>query len=253
MSILKRFSKEEIGQELKRFFETAPKTYLPAVSIDTVIFGFHENKLKVLLLSLEDTNHYMLPGGFIKKEEHIDVAALRILQERTGMKNIFLEQFYTSGSINRSSDPFIKEYLHKIAGGFPKDNWFDQRFISVCYYALIDDTKVSPVTEPFFGEPKWFDIKKIPTLLYDHHLIIKKALGRLQSDLDVKLVAFNLMNETFTMGELQQLYEAVYQKKLVRTNFQRKMLSLNILERLEKHYNGKSHKAPYLYKLTENN
>jgi hypothetical protein len=71
----------------------------------------------------------------------------------------------------------------------------------------------------------------------------------LQSDLDQKLVGFNLMGETFTMGELQKLYEAVYQKKLLRTNFQRKMLSLQVLERLDKQYNGKAHKAPYVYRF----
>lgn len=74
-------------------------------------------------------------------------------------------------------------------------------------------------------------------------------LSVLQSDLDEKLVGFNLMSETFTMGQLQKLYEAVYQKKFVRTNFQRKILSLNVLERLEKQYNGKSHKAPYFVQV----
>jgi hypothetical protein len=74
----------------------------------------------------------------------------------------------------------------------------------------------------------------------------------LQSDLDEKLVGSNLMGENFTMNELQKLYEAVYQKKFVRTNFQRKMLSLGVLERLEKQYSGKSHKAPYLYRFAEN-
>lgn len=81
---------------------------------------------------------------------------------------------------------------------------------------------------------------------------VKKGLKRLRADLDEKLVGFRLMNETFTMADLQKLYEAVFDKKLVRTNFQRKMLSLNVLERLEKHYTGKAHKAPYLYKFIKN-
>jgi hypothetical protein len=119
----------------------------------------------------------------------------------------------------------------------------------VCYYALIDDTKVKPSGEVIFGEFKWFDINRLPKLIFDHSLIIKKALATLQSDLDEKLVGSNLLSETFTMNELQRLYEAVYQEKLVRTNFQRKMLGLGVLERLEKQYNGKSHKAPYLYRF----
>ena len=222
---------------------------MPAISIDTVIFGFHDNKLKVLLLGFGDTGQYVLPGGHVKKEEDLDDAALRILKERTGMKNIYLEQFFTAGKHNRNNDATVMKTMEKLVGELPKNNWFQQRFVSVCYYALIDDTKVNPATEPFFSHFKWFDIKKIPRLLYDHNLIVKKALSRLQSDLDEKLVAFNMLNETFTMNELQTLYEAVYQTALVRTNFQRKMLSLNVLERLDKQYSGKSHKAPYLYRF----
>jgi len=222
---------------------------MPGVSVDTVIFGFHNDKLKVLMLRFGDTPYFVLPGGYIMKEENLDDAALRILQERTGLKDIYLEQFYTSGNTSRSKEAVGRELIQKMIGIIPHSNWFDQRFVSVCYYALIDDTKVNPVTEVFFTEVKWFDANKLPTVLYDHDVIIIKALKRLQADLDEKLVGFNLMSETFTMGELQKLYEAVHQKKIVRTNFQRKMLSLNVLERLEKQYSGKSHKAPYLYRF----
>ncbi|HRI22387.1 MAG TPA: NUDIX hydrolase, partial [Panacibacter sp.] len=162
-----------------------------------------------------------------------------------------LEQFYTSGNTSRAKEEVARELMQNMIGTIPNSNWFNQRFVSVCYYALIDDTKVNPVTETFFTEVKWFDVNKLPKVLYDHDMVIKKALKRLQADLDEKLVGSNLMGETFTMGQLQKLYEAVYQKKFVRTNFQRKILSLNILERLEKQYNGKSHKAPYLYRFAE--
>lgn len=249
MDKLKTYTEAEIKAGILQFFDDAVKTYMPAISIDTVIFGFHDNKLKVLLLGFGDTGQYVLPGGHVKKEEDLDDAALRILKERTGMKNIYLEQFFTAGKHNRNNDATVMKTMEKLVGELPKNNWFQQRFVSVCYYALIDDTKVNPATEPFFSHFKWFDIKKIPRLLYDHNLIVKKALSRLQSDLDEKLVAFNMLNETFTMNELQTLYEAVYQTALVRTNFQRKMLSLNVLERLDKQYSGKSHKAPYLYRF----
>jgi len=171
------------------------------------------------------------------------------LQERTGFENIYLEQFYTSGKKDRSNEKILKSLIEKVIGKGAEINWFRQRFVSVCYYALIDDTKVKPSSEVIFGEFKWCDINKIPELIFDHNLIIKKALATLRSDLDDKLVGSNLMSETFTMNELQRLYEAVYLQKLVRTNFQRKMLSLGVLERLEKQYNGKSHKAPYLYRF----
>ncbi len=253
MSYLKNISDKELKKGITQFMETAPDIYMPGVSVDTVIFGFNNDKLKVLLLRFGNTPYFVLPGGYISKEENLDDAAMRILRERTGLQNIYLEQFYTSGNANRSHGALTKEIVEKIIGTIPHSNWFEQRFISVCYYALVDDTKVNPQPEPFFRVFKWFAVTKLPRLSYVHDLIIKKALSRLQADLDEKLVGFNLMSETFTMAHLQKLYEAVHQKKFVRTNFQRKMLSLNALERLEKHYSGKSHKAPYLYKFLKAN
>jgi len=246
-----KLSNSELKHITRQFLKTAPDLYLPALSVDTVIFGFHNDKLKVLLSQVGDPPWFGLPGGFVRKDEDLDDAALRILQERTGFENIYLEQFYTSGKKDRSNEKIMRELIEKVFGKISLDNWFKQRFVSVCYYALIDDTKVTPSTEILFGKFKWFDIGRIPKLIFDHNLIIRRALERLQSDLDKKLVGFNLMSETFTMNELQKLYEAVYQEKLVRTNFQRKMLSLGVLERLEKQYNGKSHKAPFLYRFSK--
>ena len=249
MSNIDIISDSVLKKGIRQFLETAPDIYMAGVSVDTVILGFHNDKLKALLLRFGNTPWFVLPGGYIMKEESLDDAALRILQERTGLKNIYLEQFYTSGNTSRSKEEVAMELTQKMIGTIPNSNWFAQRFVSVCYYALVDDTKVNPVTEVFFTEVKWFDINKLPKVLYDHDAIIHKALKRLQSDLDEKLAGFNLMSETFTMGQLQKLYESVYQKKFVRTNFQRKILSLGVLERLEKQYNGGSHKAPYLYRF----
>jgi ADP-ribose pyrophosphatase YjhB (NUDIX family) len=249
MSNLDIIRDKELKKGIKQFLETAPDIYMAGVSVDTVIFGFHNDKLKALMLRFGNTPYFVLPGGYVMKEENLDDAALRILQERTGLKNIYLEQFYTSGNTSRSKEKVAIELTKKIIGTILHSNWFAQRFVSVCYYALIDDTKVNPVTEVFFTEVEWFDVNKLPKVLYDHDAIINKALKRLQSDLDEKLIGSNLMGESFTMNELQKLYEAVYQKKFVRTNFQRKMLSLGVLERLEKQYNGKSHKAPFVYRF----
>lgn len=249
MSLSENMFNEELKTGINNFLENAPQLYLPGVSIDTVIFSFVNDSLNVLLLRFRDTPYFVLPAGYIKKEEDLDDAAQRILEERTGLTNVYLEQFFTAGNNARVKDKFVVETLKKIGTDLSVNNWFEQRFISVCYYALVNETKVNPKIEPFYSEFKWIDLKKIPKLLYDHNLIIEKALCRLQSDLDQKLVGFNLMGETFTMGELQKLYEAVYQKKLLRTNFQRKMLSLQVLERLDKQYNGKAHKAPYVYRF----
>jgi 8-oxo-dGTP diphosphatase len=251
MTSINKINNNELKKITREFLETAPDIYMPGLSVDTVIFGFHDAKLKVLLSYVGDPPYYGLPGGFVRKEEDLDDAALRILQERTGFENIYLDQFYTSGKKDRSNEKILKDLIEKVIGRGAEINWFRQRFVSVCYYALIDDTKVKPSSEVIFGEFKWCDINKIPKLIFDHNLIIEKALATLRSDLDDKLVGSNLISETFTMNELQRLYEAVYQQKLVRTNFQRKMLSLGVLERLEKQYNGKSHKAPYLYRFSK--
>ncbi|MFC6100453.1 NUDIX hydrolase [Olivibacter domesticus] len=251
MSYLKQISDKELKEGIEHFIQEAKGKYVPSVTLDTVIFGFHDNKLKVLLLRFAQTAHFILPGGYLSKDEDLDMAALRVLRERTGLDNIFLEQFYTSGKKNRTSNSIVSQLMKDLLGNLPADHWFNQRFVSVCYYALVDDTKVNPKPEPFFTEFKWFDIEAIPVLLYDHNLIVEKALKRLQTDLDTKLVGSKLMRDSFTMNELQKLYEAVFQHPFVRTNFQRKMLSLGILERLEKQYTGKSHKAPYLYRFTK--
>lgn len=245
-------SDKALKEGIRQFLETAPDIYMAGISVDTVILGFHHDKLKALMLRFGNTPYFVLPGGYIMKEENLDDAALRILQERTGLENIYLEQFHTSGNKSRSKEDVAKDMIQKLVGTIPHSNWFEQRFISVCYYALIDDTKVSPTIDGFFTEVKWFDINKLPKTLFEHEQIVARALKRLQSDLDEKLIGSNLMGESFTMNELQKLYEAVYQKKFVRTNFQRKMLNLGVLERLEKQYSGKSHKAPYLYRFAAN-
>src|SRR5690349_6016299 len=100
-SLAKKDLKEFVNS-VSGFLKEAEKIYLPGVSIDTVVFGFHNDKLKVLLIRYGNMPYFNLPGGFVKKKESLDDAALRILKERTGLKNIYLEQFYTSGSVERS-------------------------------------------------------------------------------------------------------------------------------------------------------
>jgi 8-oxo-dGTP diphosphatase len=234
----------------KAYFDDAEKNCLPHLSIDTVIFGFNEAQLKVLLQRFYNTNYYVLPGGYIGKEENMHDAAIRILKERTSLDNIFLEQCQAFGSVGRLNLDVLNKVTTDL--NLPVNKWFTQRNISICYYSLVEFTKVQPgVIPPLHFESQWFDVFDLPDILFDHKEMVQTALQTLRSDLDEKLVAFKLMNETFTMIELQKLYEAVLHKKLQRANFQRKILSLDILERLEKQYNGKAHKAPFLYKFKE--
>ena len=224
------------------------KHFLSDVSINSVLFSYHEERLHVLLLRLTTSDHFMLPGGFVKKKEDLDESALRNLKEMTGLDQVYLEQFYVAGQAGRAYDPIARAALNKF--GLKKiEKWLSDRKVSICYYALVNSPELQlKVNEAIISEAHWAPVEELPPLLFDHKMIIEKAIGQLQLDMDRKVISTYLLDETFTMPELQKLYEAVYQQKLTRSNFQRRMLNLNILERLGKRHEGGSHRAPYLYR-----
>src|ERR1700748_503635 len=129
MNAAEKISNNELKKITREFLETAPAIYMPGLSVDTVIFGFHDDKLKVLLSHIGDPSYFGLPGGFVRKDEDLDDAALRILQERTGFENIYLEQFYTSGKKDRSNEKMMKDLIEKVIGKIREMNWFRQRFV----------------------------------------------------------------------------------------------------------------------------
>ncbi len=222
--------------------------YIPQLSIDCVIFGFHNNELKVLLSKFQGLDLWALQGGFILQDEDIDVASVRILKELTSLSNIFLKQFQTFGKVNRSTynNSLKKALQEQEIDTIP---FLNQRFISIGYYSLVDFEKVSPSVNLYFERSAWHDINNLPVLIFDHAEMIEKALETMRHSLDYHLVGFNLMPETFTMKELQHLYETILGEPLRRNNFQEKILNMDILERLEKQFTGKAHKAPYLYRF----
>jgi 8-oxo-dGTP diphosphatase len=225
------------------------KGFISNLAIDVVIFGFHDNQLKVLLMQYSNTGYIALPGGFIRQDEDLDIAAMRVATERTGLKDIFLNQFHVFGDIARFNPEPFKAIM--IANGTKPDpgHWLLKRFISVGYFALVDFTKVTPAPDRLFDSCAWYDLNDLPPLIQDHQDIINKALESLRTKLDDKLIGFNLLPEHFTMADLQSLYETIQDKKLLRPAFQRKILGMGILERVAKKYSGGAHKAPYLYKF----
>ncbi|HJP62614.1 MAG TPA: NUDIX domain-containing protein [Mucilaginibacter sp.] len=223
--------------------------YLHGLAIDAVVFGFHDHQLKVLLMEYKKSKIFALPGGFIHDDEDLNKAAHRVVSERTGLQNIYLEQFYVFGDHGRSDPRPMKTIMRNIGLQHNDNHWLLQRFISVGYYALVDFTKVTPMPDKIFDGCAWYPLDDIPDLMQDHAQIVKKALNSLQVDLDRKLVAFNLMPEEFTMNELQAVYETILDKKLLRAAFQRKILGLGLLERVAKKWTGGAHKAPYLYRF----
>lgn len=230
--------------------------YIQQLSIDCVIFGYQDNQLKVLIPKLDFRGDFWaLPGGFILQEEGIDKAARRILEERTGIKDIYLEQFRVFGEAQRSSIEFLERLiqLNKNELGekqFDRKefDWITRRFVSIGYYALVDSSKVVPRKNAIDESIGWYPIKELPPMIMDHNQIVDSALETLRVNLNQKLIGFNLLPETFTMREVQELYEAIVDKPFARNNFQKMILDLNVLERLEKKFTGAANKAPYLYR-----
>lgn len=240
-----------MNKQLKNEGSASGEGYIHGLAIDAVIFGFHDHQLKVLLMQYKKTGVFALPGGFIGKKEDMNEAAKRVVSVRTGLKNIYLEQFYAFGDYARHDPQPMKTIMMANGLSHNDNHWLLQRFISVGYYALVDFTKVVPMPDQIFDGCDWYELNNIPLLMQDHASIIQKALEALRAGLDNKLVAFNLMPNEFTMGDLQILYETILGKKLLRPAFQRKMLGLGILERIAKKWTGGAHKAPYLYRFAE--
>lgn len=212
--------------------------FIPTLSIDCAIFSFHENELQVLTLKMKDREEWGLPGGYVEKTENVDDAAVRILKDRTGTENIYLQQFYTFGNSNRSQTAF-QDY---------DDNmWHKQRFISIGYYALAEYKHVKLNIDEFSSIVKWHSIENLPTFMMDHRSILDKALMSLREQLNNHPIGYNLLPEKFTMPELQKLYEGILGKKLNRGNFYRKILRYDILTKLDESRKGGAHKAPDLY------
>ena len=221
-------------------------------SVDCVVFGYENHQLKVLLSKWEKLPKWSLQGGYVFKNEDLDLAALRVLKERTGLTKIFLKQFHTFGSTTRRNEEEIKN-LAKLMGNICVDlvDWHLNRFITTGYFAFvkISDTKIN---SDLLGEfCQWHPVYDLPPLIYDHQDIIEKAIKTIREQINYLPIGYNLLSEKFTMNDLLNLHENILNKPLDRGNFQKKMLKLNMLKRHEKLMNGGAHKAPYLYSFNQ--
>jgi len=223
------------------------KNFIPNLSFDCVIFGFNGKLLKILILEYQNTGLYALPGGFVETNQSLDDAVKQGVKDRTGLDNVFLDQFYIFGEVDRADPTYMKRLLVANNDDTEENSWMLERFLSVGYYALINYEEVTPEPDHYSDSIGWYSIDELPQLMMDHNKIVEKALQVLRNNLSEKLIGMNLLPQKFTMKQLQMAFEAVLDQKLRRTTFQRKMLSLDALERHEKLFQGKAHKAPYLY------
>lgn len=198
------------------------------VAVDCIIFGFDGSQLKALLIKRgfdPEKGKWSLMGGFVGKNENADEAAIRVLYQLTGMNNIYMEQLYSFSEVDR--DP---------AG----------RVISIAYFALINIADYSEQMQ-LEHEAKWFPLNKIPPLIFDHKKMVAKAKERLQDKVVNHPIGFELLPSKFTLPQLQNLYEAIYETALDKRNFTKKMLSLGILNKLDEKEKASSRKGAYYY------
>lgn len=204
-----------------------------AISVDCVIFGFDNNELKVLLIKSdlkEFDNEWSLLGDLIHLNEDPDAASYRVLKEKTGLDNVFLEQVHTFGDVGRHP-----------AG----------RVVTIAYYSLVDikhhQLKLSQ------NELHWHPVKDVTTMAFDHKKILLTCLERLQSKVSEYPIVFNLLPEKFSLRELQTLYEAILGTKLDRRNFRKKFLLMDWLSDANELEQNVTHRPGRLYKFNMRN
>jgi 8-oxo-dGTP diphosphatase len=200
------------------------------LAADCIIFGFDGNKLKILLVqrALEpEIGQWSLMGGFVKDNETIQQAAERVLLTRTGLSNVYLEELSTFSDPAR--DPV-------------------ERTVSVAFFALIDINKYKKqITDDFHAE--WFYINKHPKLIFDHKQMVEKAKARLRYKAAFHPILFELLPSKFTLPQLKSLYEEVYDIEMDNRNFSRKILSMNLLEKLNEKDKENSKRGAWYYKM----
>lgn len=203
----------------------------PAVSTDIVIFTLQDKQLKVLLIQRTNDpfrDHWSLPGGFVEIDEDLEHAALRELEEETGVNGVYLEQLYTFGRPDR--DP-------------------RERVISVAYYALVPADRVHIRAASDAKSVAWYACNQLPELAFDHAQIIATARKRLAAKLDYSTIALQFMPTQFTLGELQSVYEAIMNSPLDKRNFRKRVLAYeSIVATGATRQNGK-HRPARLYTL----
>jgi ADP-ribose pyrophosphatase YjhB (NUDIX family) len=213
--------------EIKDYYVQQDKMY---VATDCIIFGFDAGKLKLLIFKRRvkpSMGEWSLIGSFVNIDEDVDEAAKRVLAEITGLENVFMEELKTYGKADR--DP-----------GF--------RCISIGQFALIRIEDYDKKLIEIHGA-HWYALDEIPDLVLDHNQMVEDALGRLRRKARYQPIGFELLPEKFTIPQLQQLYEAIYQIELDARNFRKKVLSYNVLIKLEEKDKISSRRGAFLYKF----
>lgn len=226
-------------------------SFNPHLSVDCVVFGFDGSSLKVLLIEketdvAEDQNpgKYKLPGDLIIRLEDLNEAACRVLQELTGLKDIFLKQFAVFGDPSRISEGEDKSWLEETSGVLIS------RVVTTAYYSLVRIDK-SNIKNAIKNNASWHDLDNLPDLAFDHKSIIEEGVKSLQMDVRHEPICFELLPRKFTLRQTQTLYEAIFGQKLDNRNFRKKLLKAPYIEPLDEKQDGVAHKPARFYKFNK--
>ena len=211
------------------YYSQYPKFH---VAVDCIIFSLENGKLKVLLQRRPfepRQGEWSLMGGFVKRDEDIDDAAKRILEQLTGIHNIYMRQVGAFGSVNRDSG---------------------DRVISIAYFALLDIDRVNKDLN-HENSAHWEDISDLPPLLFDHTEMIQAALKKLRTLISRRPIGFQLLPPNFTLTQLQQLYEAILDYKIDKRNFRKRVSELPFIEKTQGIDKSNSKRGAALYRFNE--
>ena len=201
------------------------------VAVDSVIFTIENDELNVLLIQMHKDpfkGSWAVPGGLIEQTETTKDAALRILEKQTSVKNVYLEQLGTFDDPER--DPL-------------------GRVISVAYFALVNNEDTLLHKTDKYADVRWWSVKKLPKLAYDHKQILKTAVERLQAKLEYTNVVWSLLPKEFALTDLQRVYEVILQEPIDKRNFRKKILSLKLIEKTGKKRAGEANRPAELYRF----
>lgn len=203
------------------------------LSVDCVVFGYHEGEIKVLLIQRDAEpfkGHWTLIGDLVDPTINLRDAANNVLEKLTGLKDIYMKQFFTFGSVDR----------HPLG-----------RVVTVGYFSLVNSINYHPIASSWAKSAEWFSINDLPELAFDHQSILSKGIETLKNEVRHKPTGFELLPNKFTLLELQLLYEALLGCKFDKSNFRKKILEMDILLPLNEVKENVAHRPAKLFKFDE--
>ena len=233
--------------EIQNFLSEGEKFFLPNLSVDTVIIGYEDKQLKCLLLQVGDK--WLLPGGYLRRDQSVEEAAQAVLSDRAGLSDPHLQFLSVFGQSGRNFSEEWSRFFEKNQMVWDKNSWVNDRFVSLVYYSLVNIKVTQPKIGVFDKAYGWFPLNDLPEMWMDHQQMVLTAKKHLMQTVVDNPIIYNLLPEYFTMPDLHQLHQIILEKEVDRSRFQKKMLSLDIFERLAEQPKDKPGRNPFQYRI----